>query len=205
MERPETFAIKNTRFLTPEEERVLKTRTAELGKQSAIAGRMKISNNMGGLTDLAINAKTATFVPAEYLSSASTQLWEMGCDPEEIFIYYQRWFKFNLKSAQTDMEIDMVNEIQSSFVNLVGKFATEEKDPSKQKQIMARSINFLDNNSFDKEAKVEHLMYYGWYLFEHGMEKAGRILVQTTAKLAPATVAKLPDLVAILEQVREED
>lgn len=204
MERPDTLVINNTRFLTAEEERVLKTRTVELGKQSALAGRMTISNNMVRLTDLAKNAKTATFVPAEFLYSASTQLWEIGCDLEEIFIYYQKWFKFNLISSETEMESDMVNEIQSSFLNLVGKFTSEEENPLKQKQIMERSINFLDNNSSDQQSKVAYLMFYGKYLFEHQMEDEGRKIIKTTAKLEPKAVKKLIDLKGILQQVSEE-
>ncbi len=204
MERPETLVVRNINFLTIEEEKTLRSRATELGKQSAEAGLLTINNNLEKLMGLAINEKTATVIPADFLASASIHLWEIGINIDDVFSFYKKWLQFNIDNAQTLMESDTINELQSTFVNLAAIFTTEEKSPKRQKQTLVKSIDFIDKNSFDQQSKVEYLMFYGKYLFEHGIEKEGRKIITTTAKLAPKTVTKLLDLKAILEQVREE-
>ncbi len=204
MERPEALVVRNINFLTFEEERTLRSRATELGKQSAEAGLLTINNNLEKLMDLAINEKTATVVPADFLASASMHLWKIGINIDDVFSFYKKWLQIDIASATTMAENDTINNLQSSFTNLAAKFTTKEKDPAKQKRTLIKSVDFIDKNSYDQESKVEYLMFYGKYLFEHDMEKEGRIIVSTTAKLAPETVAKLLDLKAIVEQVRED-
>lgn len=190
--------------MSQEEERTLRNQTALFGIQSAEAGLPIVSNNLEKLVDLARNEKTPTFIPADFLESAATHLWETGTDIANIFDQYKKWFRKNEFDAETTMEFDTINELQSSFVNLAGKFTSQEESPIKQKQTLAKSIDFIDKNSLDQQTKAVYLMYYGKYLFEHGMEKEGRIIIKTTAKLAPKTVSKLLDLEAIFNQVRED-
>lgn len=193
-----------TRFLTLEEELLLYKQTVIFGNESAEAGLPTVNCNLERLVDLAKNSKTPTFIPANFLESASTRLWETGIDIANIFDLYKKWFQFYIHDAKTRTASDTINDIQSSFANLAGKFTAEEKDPAKQKQTLVKSIDFIDKNSSDQQSKVEYMMFYGKYLFEHGMEKEGRKIVETTAKLSPKTIEKLIDLKAILIQVSEE-
>lgn len=204
MERPEALVVKNINFLTVEEITRLKDQASKYGKHYAETGLPTISNNLEKLIDLARNEKTPTFIPADFLENAATYLWETETDITSIFDLYKKWLQFYIHDAKTRMESDIINDLQSSFANLAGKFTTEEKDPIKQKHTLTKSIDFIDTHSCDPQSKVEHLMYYGKYLFEHGMEQEGRKIITTTAKLVPTIVARLLDLKAIVEQVRED-
>lgn len=204
MRSQEKLITISTRFLSIEEERTLRSQTAIFSKQCAEAGLPTVSNNLEKLVDLARNKKTPTFVPADFLENASIHLWETGTEIANIFDLYKKWLQFYIHDAKTLAESDTICDIQSSFANLAGRFTTEEKDPAKQKRKLIKSVDFIDKNSSDHQSKAEYLMFYGKFLFEHGMEIEGRKIITTTAKLVPETVAKLLDLKAILEQVREE-
>lgn len=204
MVNQETLRTKDVNFLSIEEEKTLKKQAFVFGQQCANAGIPIVNINLVRLIDLARNKKTASFVPADFLESASIKLRENGAKTTDIFTLYSKWFQFDDSNTKSIQESDTVGEIQISFVNLAAKFTVEEKDPEKQKQTLAKSIDFIDKNSSDQQSKVAYLMFYGKYLFEHGMKKQGRKIVQTTAKSEPEIISELLDLEAIVEQVSEE-
>lgn len=193
----------NTKFLTVAEEMTLRDQAGVFGQQCADAGALVVANNLEKLVDLAKIGRNTSFIPAVFITSASTRLWETGTEPDTIYTIYKKWFQTDSINSARIAESDTINEIQSTFVIVAGKFTTEEQDPIKQKQTLTKSLDFLDKTSANQKDKVEYIMHFAKYLFEHGMKKEGRKIAETTAKLAPKIVESLIDLKAILRQVSE--